>query len=234
MEQKIILLVEDDFLNRRLSRKTLMENNYKVLEAKNAKEALEIFKKEIIDLAILDINLGENEQDGITLAKQINEKFSVPFIYLTAYENMEIIGEAVATTPYSYLTKPFKNVDLITSVEIAIKQSGKKYVPKILVKDGEYNVEVFVNEINYIESDGNYLLFHTDKKVYKSRSTIKQVLEELSANTFIQVHRAYIVNKTKIEKFNLQSLIIKAMEIPVSKNYINMSVFSCGSISLTV
>src|SRR5690606_28544105 len=136
-----------------------------------------------------------------------------------------IIGEAVATAPYSYLTKPFTNVELITSIAIAIKQSGKKYITKILVKDGEYKVEDMANEINYIESDGNYLIFHTDKKVYKSRSTIKQVLEELSANTFIQVHRAYIVNKTKIEKFNLQSLIIKEREIPVSKNYINMSVF---------
>ena len=36
MEQKVILLVEDDFLNRRLSKKALTENNYKVLEAKNA------------------------------------------------------------------------------------------------------------------------------------------------------------------------------------------------------
>ncbi|SMC62839.1 LytR/AlgR family response regulator transcription factor [Moheibacter sediminis] len=220
MEQKIILLVEDDFLNRRVSRKTLMENNYKVLEAKNAKEALEILKKEIIDLAILDINLGENEQDGITLAKQIKEKFIIPFIYLTAYENLEIIDKAVATAPYSYLTKPFKNVDLITSVEIAIKQYGKKYIPKILVKDGDYNVMLSIDEINYIESDGNYLVFHTDKKTYKSRSTIKHILEELSDSTFIQVHRAYVVNKTKIEKFNLKSLIIKNTEIPISRNYL--------------
>src|SRR5690606_4183357 len=106
---KTILLVEDNFLNRRLSKKVLTENNYRILEAKNAVEALEILKKESIDLAILDINLGENEKDGITLGGQIKEKFSVPFIYLTAYENPEIIKKAVSTTPYSYLTKPFKN-----------------------------------------------------------------------------------------------------------------------------
>ena len=61
--------------------------------------------------------------------------------------------------------------------------------------------------------------FHTDKKNYKIRCTIKQVLEELSENTFVQVHRAYVVNKVKIEKFNRKSLIIKTTEIPVSKNY---------------
>ncbi|MBK6610483.1 MAG: response regulator transcription factor [Sphingobacteriales bacterium] len=220
MEQKVILLVEDDFLNRRLSKKALTENNYKVLEAKNAHEALEILKKEIVDLAILDINLGENEQDGISLGQHISNKLSVPFIYLTAYDNPQVRGKAVATTPYSYLTKPFKNLDLITSVEIAFKQSGKKHIPKILVKDGEYNVELSTDEINYIESNGNYLLFYTDKKIYKQRSTVKQVLEELSDSNFVQVHRAYIVNKAKIEKFNQKSLVVRNTEIFISKNYL--------------
>lgn len=219
MEQKNILLVEDDFLNRRLSKKILLDNNYKVWEAKNYMEALEILKKEKIDLAILDINLGANEKDGITLAQQINDKFMVPFIYLTAYDNTEIIGKAISTLPKSYLTKPYKNVDLITSVEIATRQSDKKNIPKIIVKDQEYQVELPVHEINYIESEGNYLLIHTDKKLYKSRSTIKQILEVLSYSTFVQVHRAYVVNKDKIEKFNIKSVVVKNIEIPVSKNY---------------
>ncbi len=227
MEQKAILLVEDDFLNRRLSKKALVENNYKVLEAKNAKEALEILKKEIIDLAILDINLGENQQDGITFAQEIKDKYTIPFIYLTAYENPEVINKAVATTPYSYLTKPFKDVELIASIEIALRQSEQhhKFKPSVLVKDKEYNVELPFNEINFIESDGNYLLFHTDEKIYKSRLTIRQVLEILPESTFLQVHRAYVVNKTKVDKFNLKSLIIKEIEIPVSKNYVNMYKF---------
>lgn len=219
MKQKVILLVEDDFLNRRLSKKALLENNYKVLEAKNANEVLEILKKEIVDIAILDINLGENEQDGITIAQQIKDKFEIPFIYLTAYENPEIINRAVLTTPYSYLTKPFKNVDLITSVAIAIRKSGKKSVPKIMVKQGEYNINLPIDEINYIVSEGNYLLFYTDQQVYKSRSTIKQILEDISDSTFAQVHRAYVVNKSKIEKYNQKCLVIKNTKIPISKSY---------------
>ena len=135
MERKIILLVEDDFLNRRLSKKVLSDNGYAVLEAKNAREALEMLEKECVTLAILDINLGENEQDGITLGKQLKDKFAIPFIYLTAYDSPEIINKAVATIPCSYLTKPFKNVDLVASVEIAIRRSMEKHIPKITVKD---------------------------------------------------------------------------------------------------
>lgn len=223
MERKTILLVEDDFLNRRLSKKILSENGFSVLEAKNAKETLEILKKEPLDMVILDIHLGEEEQGGISIGQQIKDKYSIPFIYLTAYENPEIIGKAVATKPYSYLTKPFKNVDLITAVEIALSQSEglAKYTSTILVKSDDYNVELPTDEIDYIESDGNYLLFYTNEKMYKLRSTIKQVLEELPGSKFVQTHRAYVVNKAKIEKFNKKSIIIKNAEIPVSKNYLN-------------
>lgn len=216
---KTILLVEDDFLNRRLSKKTLIENGYNVLEAKSAKEALEILNNENVDLAILDINLGENEKNGITLGQQIKDNYAIPFIYLTAFENAEIISHAISTAPYSYLTKPPKKSDLIASIEIAIRQSGKLEPKKILVKDGTYNILLSVEDINFIESDGNYLLHHTDKKIYKSRSTIKKVANELAKNGFVQIHRAFIVNKNKIDKFTNKSVIIRNITIPVSDNY---------------
>jgi DNA-binding LytR/AlgR family response regulator len=221
MNSKVILIVEDDFLNRRLTKKILQENKYKVLEAKNADEALMILDKELVDLAILDINLGDGEMDGISLGNLIQNKQRVPFIYLTAYENAKVISEAVATSPYSYLTKPFKNSDLIASVELAIIKSSKEERPKptILVKDGEYKVELPLEEINYIESEGNYLLFHTDTKTYKCRSTIEQILKVLPSVSFIQIHRAFIVNKGKIEKFSSKILVVQKTEIPVSKNY---------------
>ncbi len=219
MQKGTILLVEDDFLNRRFSKKLLMEGGYLVLEAKNINEALDVLKKESISLAILDINLGEGEENGINLGSQLRERYYVPFIYLTAYDNLDIISQAVSTSPSSYLTKPFKKIDLITSVEIAIQQSVKKHVPKILVKDGVYSLSLPVDEINYIESEGNYLLFHTDKKIYKNRSTIKGILEELSKSSFVQTHRAYIVNKNKIEKFSSKSVLIGTVEIPVSESF---------------
>lgn len=219
MNAKVILVVEDDFLNRRLTKKVLQENGYQVLEAKNANEALAVLHKELVDLAILDINLGDGEMDGISLGNLIQNKQKVPFIYLTAYENAKVISEAVATSPYSYLTKPFKNSDLVASVELAIIKSAKEDRPEptILVKDGEYKVELLLKEINYIESEGNYLLFHTDKKMYKCRSTISQILQVLPTTKFIQVHRAFVVNKDKIQKYSSKSVIVGNAEIPLSK-----------------
>ncbi|MBS1781878.1 MAG: response regulator transcription factor [Bacteroidetes bacterium] len=222
MEEQTILLVEDDFLNRRLCRKVLVDNAYRVLEAKNASEARSILNKEKIELAILDINLGEGERSGITIGQELAEQYGVPFLYLTAYDNPEIINRAIATTPYAYVTKPFKSTDLLTSVALAIRQGTKpnRGILTIMVKDGEFNVDLPLADINYIESDGNYLRFYTNKMMYKSRSTVQQILEILPPTTFIRTHRAYIVNKNKIDKWSAKKLVVNQMEIPVSANYV--------------
>ncbi|MEZ4799778.1 MAG: LytTR family DNA-binding domain-containing protein [Flavobacteriales bacterium] len=80
-------------------------------------------------------------------------------------------------------------------------------------------MELPIDEINYVESDGNYQMFYTNDKVYKSRFTVKQVSELLPESMFTQVHRAYIVNKRKIEKYNLKSVVVNNTEIPLSKSF---------------
>ncbi len=222
METKTILLVEDDFLNRRLSRKILGETGYQVLEAKNVKEAYEILVSEKVNLVILDINLGEQEQDGISIGEALQKNYSIPFLYLTAYDITEIVTRAIATAPHAYLTKPFKNIDLLTAVQLAIQKFADQEInrPSMRVKDGAYYVELFMDEIDYIEAEGNYLLSHANNKVYKRRSSIKQILEDLPSSMFVQTHRAFIVNKTRIDKFNIKHLVVKNEIIPVSRNYI--------------
>ncbi len=222
MNEKTILLVEDDFLNRRVTKKALLENGYNVLESKNATEALIVLANNCPNLIVIDINLGEKQQDGISLAQEIKAQFNIPFIFLTAYDTADIVKKAVATTPHAYITKPFKNVDLVTTIELAIRQlaNQEKRKPTVLVKDEDYSIALPIDEIYYIESDGNYLHFHTNTKVYKSRSTIKQILEQLPADIFMQTHRAYVVNKPKVEKYSNKGIIVKNTEIPISKNYI--------------
>jgi AmiR/NasT family two-component response regulator len=59
-------------------------------------------------------------------------------VFLTAYDTADIVQKAINTSPQSYITKPFKNVDLITAVELAIRQFAnlEKRKPSVLVKDG--------------------------------------------------------------------------------------------------
>ncbi len=222
MSGQNILIVEDNFLNRRLIKKVLSEKGYQILECKNSREALSIIEKRQVDLIILDINLGENELNGISLGQIIKDKYAIPFIYLTAYETSDIINQAIVTKPCSYITKPFKNIDLIVSVEIALHQKKVEHSPKthyIVVRDNEYNIKLPVDDIDYLESEGNYILIHSSENAFRYRSTIKQILEILPEDQFIQTHRAFVVNKNKIDKFSNKELIVKNINIPVSKKF---------------
>lgn len=227
MKEQTILLVEDNFLNRRLIKKILTEQGYHILESQNSGEALEILENNSVNLAILDINLGEDEMNGIHLGQFIKDKYDIPFIYLTAYETPEIINQAIVTKPCSYITKPFKQIDLIISVEIALQQTSGKDLKSeeqtnyIVVKDGDYNIRILFTDIDYIESEGNYLLIFSNNEVYRYRSTLKQVLDILPDHIFVQTHRAFVINKNKIQKYSSKEVILEKISIPVSKKYVD-------------
>jgi DNA-binding LytR/AlgR family response regulator len=216
---KNILIVEDDFLNRRLIKKVLSQESYRILEAMSADEALKILKSDKIDLVILDIHLGKT--DGISLGHLIKSEYALPFFYLTAYETSDIVRKAIATTPMGYLTKPFKSVDLINTVELALRAVEDQPSPCLIVKDEDLNIRLPFVRISYLESDGNYLMVHCDQEVYRYRSTIKQVMDVLPSELFLQSHRAFVVNKNKVTKYNSKVLILgDTVQIPISKNFV--------------
>lgn len=223
MAPHTILLVEDDYFNRRLTKKVLLNAGYQILEAKDAIEAINILDQRHADLAILDINLGEDKLDGISLGRKIAAYYKLPFIYLTAYASLPVFRDASTSKPASYLTKPLKEIDLIASIEIAISQYAsnveKTNISSIVVKSEDHFVDLSITSIDYIEAKGNYLICYCGEKTYRYRSTIKQFLALSLEITFIQTHRAFLVNKEKIEKFNSTHVFLNNKPITISRNF---------------
>lgn len=216
-----ILVVEDNYLNRRMVTKAL-EKNYNIKEAADAEKAVAILSTEAIHLVIIDIHLGHEKKDGTWLGELVNKNYGLPFIYLTSYSDSDIARKALATQPSSYLTKPFKEVDLALSIEISLQKHLSLH-PKesnwILVKEEDFYVKLLTDSIEYVESTGNYIHIYSGNKVYKCRSTIKDMLARLPEDIFVQTHRAYIVNKRKVMKFNKETVIVEGVAIPVSLKY---------------
>lgn len=118
---KQILIIEDDPLQRSLTKDLLTFQNYTVIEAEDGETALAILKKHKPHLVLMDINLPDI--DGITIIKEIRSmlKFAnTPIIVLTAHsqtENKQIILAAGAT---AYLTKPVDIQHLFKKIHKAI------------------------------------------------------------------------------------------------------------------
>ncbi|MCX6690784.1 MAG: response regulator [Methanoregula sp.] len=126
--EKNILIVEDQAIVAMTIETQLVELGYKVAGvAATGEAAIQLAREKKPDLVLMDINL-EGEMDGITAAEHIGLFLDSPIIYLTAYSDAETIRRAGLTSPFTYLTKPYKMRDLHSNIEMALykKKLGSK------------------------------------------------------------------------------------------------------------
>ena len=113
-----ILIVEDELIVARDIRKTLERNGYKVAGvAQSVEKALLLIKETEPWLVLVDIIL-KGTLTGIDLATQLNKE-GIAFIYLSANSNQPTLEAAKITNPYGFIVKPFREKDLIVTIDIA-------------------------------------------------------------------------------------------------------------------
>jgi CheY-like chemotaxis protein len=123
-----ILLVEDENVINMVTQDRVEGMGHTVCgTAATGQEGIEQAGAKQPDVVIMDINL-KGKMDGIEAAKRIRERFGIPVIYLTAYDDEETRQRASATDPVAYLVKIFGDVDLQSAIEKALRQ-GKDQTP---------------------------------------------------------------------------------------------------------
>lgn len=188
----------------------------------NAIEAFQILNQQEIQLMFLDIEMpGLN---GIDFIKSLAHPPAI--ILTTAFREYAI--ESYEINVVDYLLKPisfsrfFKAVTKYLSFnEPLIQPSPTPINPKlgsIYVYSNKKNVKVNFKDILYIESIKDYVRIHTPKKRIVSKDTIVRY-EELLPNSFLRIHRSFIVNMTKISAFTHHDIEIGDKEIPIGTSY---------------
>lgn len=116
--KKKILIVEDQFVEANDLQLMLRKAGYEVCGiARSVDIAEEMIKKETPSLVLLDIFL-KGKRTGIDLARILREK-NIAFIFLSANSNEEVLSVAKTTEPYGFIVKPFREKDLLVTLEIA-------------------------------------------------------------------------------------------------------------------
>lgn len=120
MERPKILIVEDDIDTVVLIKDILKKLEYDVAgSVSTGKEAIQKTLADHPDLVLMDILL-EGEIDGVEAARQIHEHLDIPIIYITSYEDEELLKRVKLTDPNGYILKPFRQRDLHVGIEIAL------------------------------------------------------------------------------------------------------------------
>jgi len=208
-------IVEDEGITSEVIRLSLQKLKYKIATpAFTYNQAVQMFETEKPDLVILDIKL-EEEKDGIDLAVLLKEKYKTPFIFLTANSDSTTLERAKKVRPLAFLVKPFSQVDIHATIEIAFNNYRSTLIENneknnfVLMKVGRSFEKVNTNEILFLENDNHYFNIHfSNSESISVRASSTEMMDMLPQNNFIQISRTYIVNTDKIIKMDSSSVFI--------------------------
>lgn len=239
MSKVKILVVEDESIVSKDIQHSLKRLGYIVCgAASTAEKAVDLVAEEKPDIVLMDIML-KGDMNGIEAAEIVKREYHIPVIFLTAYADEVTLAKAKVTEPYGYIIKPFKEIDLHTSIEMALyKHKKEKEVEKerdllyslvegkeskdfIFVKSNSRLVKLNTKDIYFIEALKDYVVINTLDKRYTIHSTMKDIERKLGDDDFARVHRSFIVRLDKIatiEYPNLQLEKDKKM-IPIGGSY---------------
>ena len=187
-------------------------------------EALEKVNEIRPDVLFIDINMPD--LNGIDFVKSLD--YAVMIIFTTAYEQYAI--EGFKLDAIDYLLKPIPYADFLKAANKAkelfeLKQSAKGIVAvdkdHLFVKSEYKLVRIKLPDIKYIESQREYVCLHlSDNTSVMTLSNMKSVEERLPKESFMRVHRSFIVNLNKIAVIERQRIAFdKKTYIPIGDLY---------------
>ena len=241
MSKNNILVIEDEAIVSKDIQQSLKKLGYNVVgSAAMGEKAIALAKEMNPDLVLMDIML-KGEMSGIEAAEQIREQLKIPVIYLTAYADENTLAKAKVTEPYGYIIKPFKEIDLHTSIEMAlykhakerdvikerdflyalVEKSGGSDESVIFVKSNSRLVKVETKNILFVEALKDYVVINTNDAKYTIHSTMKDIEKKLPESEFQRIHRSYIVRLDKILTIEQPNVVIEGGKkmLPIGGSY---------------
>ncbi len=189
-----------------------------VAECQNGREAIACLQSSPVDLLFLDVQMPKI--DGFGVIEALGLSHLPPTIFVTAYHEYAV--RAFDIHAVDYLTKPVEPERLATALarvrkkaaseaalltreqlaavlkELRTGEEPKSYVDRLLVKDGEKEILLPVERIEWVEAAEYYSCLHAGNRNYVLRETISDLSERMDPKRFVRIHRSAIVNLDRI------------------------------------
>ena len=226
-----VLVVEDEVLIGERIVRYLEEKGYQVTAlALDYEEAVGALAERLPDVCLIDINLATS-RSGIDLGQYVRQRFpDLPFAYLTSQVDPHTLDRAKATFPAGYLTKPVQPSSLHSTLSVALHASrhgnGESIgsdaddEQAIVLRDQRGNYVVKVRRILFARAEHVYVDYQLDNgDLITQREPLKEARERLAAYPeFVSVHRSFIVNLSRVARWDSESLYLGEHRVPVSRS----------------
>lgn len=194
-------------------------------EFDNAISAIKFLNQQNIDVIFLDIHMPGFS--GVDFVQTLKDP---PNIVLTTSDTNFAIAAYEYECIVDYLVKPItqerfeKSIKKISSLNTQQpKGNTESKSDSIEGEDLYINIDrrlikLKLDEILVIEAKGDYIDVKTEKEEYKVHTTLKKIKEKLPEKLFLQIHRSYIINFTKIIDIEDNSVLIAKNVVPISRS----------------
>jgi DNA-binding LytR/AlgR family response regulator len=224
------LIIDDEPLARDLMRSHIskLENFEIVAECGDAMKAMQELRDKKVDLMFMDIQMPQIT--GIEFLKILKHPPKV--IITTAYREYALEGFELDVV--DFLLKPITFERFLKSVNkyYQVTQEEIQKAPSdavsdviqsdeafIYVKENKRVIKVFLNEILYIEGLSEYVQIYTDKKKIITKTSMTSLEEKLPADSFLRIHKSFIVSMSRIEAFTAHTIEVPGKELPIGRSY---------------
>ena len=229
MQAKIkTLIVDDEPLARRNLRVLLAKDpQIEILdECRNGREAVKAINALLPDLIFLDIQMPE--MDGFDVLAQVGPEQIQAIIFVTAFDQYAL--KAFDVHALDYLLKPFdderfthalqraktqieaREINRLSKRLLALLEARENerkspsqqpgYLTRVMIKASGRVVLLKVDEIDFIEADGNYAKLHVGRKAHLLREKMNELEGQLDPARFVRIHRSIIVNLDRIKEMH--------------------------------
>jgi two-component system, LytTR family, response regulator len=238
------LVIDDEPLARAMIREMLEgDSTVEIVgECANGQEAIEAIRSLSPDLIFLDIQMPE--LGGFEVLESLDEGQAPFVIFATAYDQYAV--RAFEVHALDYLLKPFDKARFDAAWQRARTRileareskrdqhilellqelkAGTRYVERLVIKTGGRVSFLSVDDVHYIEAEGNYVRVHNGVRNYLLRETISGLEAQLDPKKFLRIHRSTIVRIDKIKELQpwfhgeYHVILENGKQLTLSRNY---------------
>jgi two-component system LytT family response regulator len=230
MPAKIKTIIVDDEPLARRNLRVLLERDPQIEildECRNGREAVKAINTLSPDLIFLDIQMPE--MDGFDVLAHVGPEHIQAIIFVTAFDQYAL--KAFDVHALDYLLKPFDDERFARALERAKSQMAareinqlserllalleereterkgsskpdERYLTRLMIKASSRMMLLKVDEIDFIEADGNYAKLHAGRKTHLLREKMNDLEGRLDPAKFVRIHRSIIVNLERIKEMH--------------------------------
>jgi two-component system LytT family response regulator len=229
MAERIKTVIVDDEPLARRNLRLLLEKDPQIEivdECRNGLEAVRAIQNLTPDLIFLDIQMPE--MDGFDVLEKIDAQQILSIIFVTAFDQYAL--KAFEVHALDYLLKPFDDARFQKALQNAKAQIEKReinklgtkllalledrmqnrqlhsqektYLTRLMIKLANRVILLNVNEVDWIEADGNYAKLHVGRKAHMLREKMHDLEARLDPEKFVRIHRSIIVNLDRIKELH--------------------------------